>query len=171
MTEEMIPIVNEKDEVIDEKPFNEVHKKGLLHRESYVYLINSKKEVLLQKRPDRNVWDHSAAGHFSKDETYEEGALREFEEELGISIKKEDLKEIGYERFSSIRPGNHNERFAKIYFVKKDIPLTQFNIDEWELSDVKYFGKKELLALLKNQDLVAHSASIVMEKYILKLLN
>lgn len=40
MPEEMIPIVNEADEIVDIRPISEVHKKGLIHREAYVYLIN-----------------------------------------------------------------------------------------------------------------------------------
>ena len=84
MTDELIPVVDENDELISNEPISDVHTKGLLHRETFVYLINHR-GVLLQQRSDNGLWDHSAAGHFPSTETYLEGAQREFREELGVT--------------------------------------------------------------------------------------
>jgi len=168
--EEIIAVVNEKDEVVDTKQISYIHKVGLLHRESYIYLINFNNEVLLQKRSDNSLWDHSAAGHFSEKESYKEGAIREFEEELGVKIETIDLKEIGYERINTIKPNKKNFRFVKIYFIKKDIPLENFKIAHTEVSDIKFFDKSELRKLLQQPYLLTGSAKSLIKKYILSRL-
>jgi len=170
MSEEMIPIVNEKDEVVDIKGISEAHKYGLIHREVYVYLINLDGGVLLQKRKDNGLWDHSAAGHFSSTESYVDGAKREFEEELGVKIEARDLKEIGYERINTIKPNKKNFRFVKIYVVKKDITLENFKIDRTEVEDIKFFDKNELRKLLQQPNFLTGSAKSLIEKYILSRL-
>ncbi|MBU0472310.1 MAG: NUDIX domain-containing protein [Nanoarchaeota archaeon] len=170
MSEEMIPIVNENDEIIDLKSFSDVHKLGFIHRESYVYLINFKHEVLLQKRDYTGLWNHSAAGHFSINESYIDGAKREFEEELGISINVNELKKIAYERLSSVKAHKNNVRFAEIFIIKKNIPINKFKIDPNEVKEVKYFNKQELIDLLSKNDLVANTATKIIKKYILKII-
>ena len=59
-----------------------------------VYLFNDKDQLLLGKRSHgQDVGSHGAAGgHLEFGETWEEAAIREIDEELGISLKKEDLK-------------------------------------------------------------------------------
>ncbi|MBN2421902.1 NUDIX domain-containing protein [Candidatus Woesearchaeota archaeon] len=168
--EELIPVVNEKDEVVGVESFSKVHKLGLLHRESYVYLINSDNEVLLQKRQSSGFWDHSAAGHFSKDESYIEGAKREFEEELGVKININELKEISYERLNSIKPNKKNKRFVRIYIIKKDISLDDFNVDDKEVKEVRFFNKSQLQKLLQQPNLFTNSSRRIIEKYIFKYL-
>ena len=170
MMKEKIPIVNDKDEVVDIKSISEVHKKGLIHREAYVYLINSLGKVLLQKRKDNGLWDHSAAGHFSEHESYIEGAKRELEEELGVRINLGDLKEITYKRIDSIKPNKKNLRFVKVYLVKKKIDLNDFKIDYNELTEIKFFDKKELQNLLNQPHLLTRSAKVLIEEYIMNLI-
>src|SRR3989344_5424331 len=96
--DEEISLVDEDDNPLGIVSRKHVHKKGLLHRESYVYLISPNNQVLLQKRADTKKWDHSAAGHFSPDETYLQGAQKEFEEELGVKIHLEEFKFLGKEK-------------------------------------------------------------------------
>lgn len=63
----------------------QAHTKGLLHQISVVYLINERKEVLVQQRADNNKYDHSAAGHVDPGESVLEAAQRELLEELGVA--------------------------------------------------------------------------------------
>jgi isopentenyldiphosphate isomerase len=91
MSEEIFDIVNERDEVIDRKPRSEVHARGLRHRAVHVLVFNSRGEVFLQKRSmkkDRQpgVWDSSCSGHVDSGEIYDETAVRELREELGLDL-------------------------------------------------------------------------------------
>ena len=168
--DEVIAVVNDRDEIIGEATRKEVHEKGQLHREICVYLMNSKNQVLLQKRMDRPVWDSSSSGHFPKDQNYEEGAIRETEEELGIKLQKDELKEIGYEKLKVFLKYNGitNYKFNKAFLVRKDIPIGNFDIDRKEIEEIRYFDKKSLESLLKAPYLMTPTNEIFIKKYILK---
>src|ERR1700744_1186398 len=91
MAEEIFDIVNERDEVIDARPRSVVHAQGLLHRAVHVLVFNSRGEIFLQKRSmlkDRQpgVWDSSCSGHVDSGETYDETAVRELGEEIGLRL-------------------------------------------------------------------------------------
>lgn len=89
--EDIFDIVNERDEVIGRKPRSEVHARGLLHRAVHVLVFNSRGEVFLQKRSmkkDRQpgVWDSSCSGHVDSGEEYDQTAVRELREEIGLVL-------------------------------------------------------------------------------------
>lgn len=91
MSEEIFDIVNERDEVIGRKPRSEVHASGLLHRAVHVLVFNACGEIFLQKRSmkkDRQpgVWDSSCSGHVDSGEVYDQTAVRELREEIGLNL-------------------------------------------------------------------------------------
>jgi isopentenyl-diphosphate delta-isomerase len=90
-TEDIFDIVNEHDEVIGRAPRSEVHARGLLHRAVHVLVFNSRGEIFLQKRSmkkDRQpgVWDSSCSGHVDSGEDYDQTAVRELREEIGLVL-------------------------------------------------------------------------------------
>ena len=95
--EEMVDVVDENDMVVGSAPRKGIHKTDKLHRSVHIFLINSSGRIWLEKRAENTdtfpgYYNSSAAGHVSSGESYEEGALREIEEELGIknaNIKKD----------------------------------------------------------------------------------
>jgi isopentenyl-diphosphate delta-isomerase type 1 len=91
MTEDIFDIVNERDEVIGRAPRSEVHARGLLHRAVHVLVFNARGEIFLQKRSmikDRQpgVWDSSCSGHVDSGEDYDQTAVRELREEIGLRL-------------------------------------------------------------------------------------
>jgi|TARA_Y100000310_G_C20700281_1_gene829054 isopentenyldiphosphate isomerase len=169
--DEIIAFVDREDKVIGKITRKEAHSKGLLHRESNNYLINSKKQILLQRRTDNNLWSHSSAGHMSLKQNYLDGAVSEFKEELGIKLNKKEFKEIAKEKVSMTSGKGHNIRFIKIFLIKKDIPLNKFKIQKSELNKVRYFNRDELKKLLLDNKKIAKSARYFIKKYILKYLS
>lgn len=61
---------------------------------SAIIVVNDKKEILLQKRADRNQWG-LPGGLQELGETFEEVAVRELKEETGLQTTIQDLKLIG----------------------------------------------------------------------------
>lgn len=165
--DEVLAVVDDNDKVIGKAKRKEINMKGLLHREVYVYLISGRK-VLLHKRADTKVWDHSSSGHFPYSQSYEQGALREFEEELGIKLKKSDLNEIARERLEETTHKGYNNRFVHVYLVKKEIPIKDFKIDKAEIEEIRYFDRKELENLISKPEKITYSAGYFIKKYILK---
>jgi isopentenyldiphosphate isomerase len=91
MKEEIFDVVNERDEVIGQRPRSEVHRLGLMHRAAHVLVFNTAGQVFLQKRSlkkDRQpgLWDSSASGHVDTGEDYDACAVRELREEIGLEL-------------------------------------------------------------------------------------
>lgn len=91
MAEEIFDVVNERDEVVDQKPRAEVHRLGLLHRAVHILVFNSAGQVFLQKRSmskdtHPGTWDSSTSGHVDSGEDYDESAMRELQEEIGLIV-------------------------------------------------------------------------------------
>jgi isopentenyldiphosphate isomerase len=90
-----LDVVNENDEIIDSKSRTDVHNLGLLHREIHVWMFDQDKNVLFQKiglhRPSAGLLDATVGGHVNMGESYLDAAVRETEEETGLSILPSDL--------------------------------------------------------------------------------
>ena len=96
---ERFPVVDKNDRVVRDASRSEVHGNNLRHRAVHVLVFNVCGEVYLQKRSrwkDRHpwLWDSSAAGHVNAGEDYDSAALRELDEELGITTKLQRLVKI-----------------------------------------------------------------------------
>src|SRR3989344_8432598 len=128
--DEMVDIVDVKDNVIGKVTRKEAHAKGLLHRVVHVVIENSNGEILCLKR-GKNVdtrpgYISNCAGHVQAGENYEETVKREMEEELGIKANPKFVgKVIVYEQ----GPGTHNTLIG-CFKAKHNGP---FKIDESEL--------------------------------------
>lgn len=59
-----------------------------------VIIVNSKNQILLQSRIDRNLWGLPGGTQDYK-ERFEDVAIREVKEETNLDIKEEDLELIG----------------------------------------------------------------------------
>ena len=87
--DEIVAIVDENNTVIGSAPRREMRAKALPHRATYVLVFNSRGDLYVQKRTmTKDVfpgyYDPAAGGVVLAGEEYEQGALREVEEEMGI---------------------------------------------------------------------------------------
>jgi isopentenyldiphosphate isomerase len=160
MSEEYLDILNEKGEMTGEShSYNEAHEKGLIHRSAHIWILNSKKELLLQKRAsDRKAypdyWDISSAGHISAGQTSLEGAKRELEEELGLSLSDNMFKYLfSVEQRIVLNQGTYiNNEFNDVYLVNLDIPLEKIKFDKVEVSDVKWVSIDEFKLFISDNE-------------------
>jgi len=88
--DELVTIVDEHNAVVGAMPRREMRSRRLPHRSTYILVFNSRGELFVQKRTmTKDVYpgyyDVAAGGVVLAGESYEEGAARELEEELGIS--------------------------------------------------------------------------------------
>ena len=93
---EMFDVVDEQDRVLRQASRHEVHKNAWRHRAVHIFVFNRAGDLFLQKRsrwkdvhPSR--WDSSAAGHLNAGDDYEETALREIHEEMGVEVTRVEL--------------------------------------------------------------------------------
>jgi isopentenyldiphosphate isomerase len=91
VSDELLDVVNDNDEVIGVRRREDIHAEELMHRAVHILLFNSQGELFLQKRSlskdeQPGKWDSSAAGHVDSGEAYLDCACREIDEELGIVV-------------------------------------------------------------------------------------
>ena len=132
--EDIFDIVNERDEVIGRAPRSEVHARGLLHRAVHVLVFNSRGEVFLQKRSmkkDRQpgVWDSSCSGHVDSGEDYDQTAVRELQEEIGLKLKAPPAR-----LFKVDACPETDAEFVWVYRCQNDGPF-QLDPDEIDAGD------------------------------------
>lgn len=151
---ELIDIVDKNGnftgEVMDKE---EAHDKNLLHNEVAVFVINNKKQILLQKRSankrfNPNKWG-LCAGHVDSKESLENAALRELQEEIGIDISIKELKSLAEREFTI---GNSNSHITYFYYIKSNLNENDFIIQTEELSEVKWFDIDNVIEMIKQKD-------------------
>lgn len=155
---ELIPIVNEKNEIIGEKDRKVVHEKGLFHRAVLVIIFNSKGKILLQKRSAKKKicplkLDLSVAEHLKTGESYIEAAVRGLREELGIEVSKSDLKKLreAHLQMNEYENGKIKDyEFVELYLLIYD---GEIKIDKNEDEEAKFFTKEEVEKLYKEDKL------------------
>ncbi|HVW21179.1 MAG TPA: NUDIX domain-containing protein [Opitutaceae bacterium] len=92
ISEEFFDIVNARDEVVGRASRREVHARGLWHRAIHVLVFDRRGRVFLQKRSmlkdmAPGCWDSSCSGHVDSGEDYDQAAVRELWEEIGLRVE------------------------------------------------------------------------------------
>jgi isopentenyl-diphosphate delta-isomerase type 1 len=89
--DELLAVVNDRDEEIGARPRGEIHALNLLHRAVHVLVFDGARRLLIQKRSEKkDTWPlhwECVGGHLGPGESYEAAARREVEEELGIRVE------------------------------------------------------------------------------------
>ena len=151
------------------KEKTQAHEDRNFHRTAHVWIMNDKKELLLQKRSATkkshpNFWDISGAGHIRAGETVIEGAIRELKEELGVEVKEEDLQYIATIK-STKNP--KNMEFQYVYLLNCNKEIEEYIFEDNEVSEVKYVFYKDLEKMVeeKAEGLLIHEEEY---KYLFK---
>ncbi len=138
---------------------SEVHRDGDWHYAVDIWILNNRRELLLQKRSKQkesfpNLWEVSCSGHISSGEDSKTSALREIKEELGLDIEEKALKFIFKAKDSSItNKGTFiNNEFKDVYLIKKDIELHELKLDLLEVSEVKFISIEDLKQHIEDKD-------------------
>lgn len=154
---ELLDIVDEDGNPTGETVDREVaHARGIRHRTSHVWIArrrNHKVELLLQKRcmtkdSHPGCYDISSAGHIPAGVGFVESALRELQEELGITAQPGELIYCG------VRKGMYEDTFygrrfidnqvSNVYLLwENDLEVGDYQIQESEIECVRYMEFEE----------------------------
>ncbi len=139
------------------KPRKDVHRDGDWHKAVHVWIINSKNELLIQKRsPNKDVapnqWDISVAGHIPAGSDALATALRETEEEIGIHIEQKNLEYLFTVTQSKIKENYINNEFNEVYLVKLDLDISKMIFQKEELTEIKFIHFLELEKLINSDN-------------------
>ena len=90
MAEEIVPIVDREDNIVDQVPRSIMRSQGFRHRVTYIFVFHPDGRLFIQKRTTTKdvypgYYDLAAGGVVCVGESYDESAQREAAEELGIT--------------------------------------------------------------------------------------
>lgn len=142
---------------------DEVHRKGLWHKTVHIWVVNSKRDILLQKRSaekktNPNMWTTSASGHLSAGDESIDGAVRELYEEIGIKADKNELKYLFTVSEEKVLGDIINKERVDVYLLRRDVSLEELRLQVEEVSDIKWFTLAEFEKMVNSGDsnLVEH---------------
>lgn len=137
-----IPIVNENDEIIGYKDRNDRNPDDII-RIVIIWITDENGNILLQQRSLKikyspGMWGPAVSGHVEEGETYDIGARRELEEEIGLK----DIELIKSKKFfGTVKSG---KRFAQLFLAQVN-SNSSFVPQASEVEQLKWFSKEELL--------------------------
>lgn len=127
-----------------------------------IFIENSKGEFLIQKTsPSRDSVYATTGGHVSYGSTFEETAINEVKEELGIDITNDNIILMNtYIRERVIQ---------KIFYLKKDISINDITIQEDEVETIEWLSKEKINELIENNEFRA--SNIEPYKFVIEKIN
>jgi isopentenyldiphosphate isomerase len=153
---EWVDVVDEADEVVRRATRAEVRRGNLLHRNVAILCENARGEVYLHQRAATkdlfpSLYDVFVAGVVSSDEGYDEAAVRELAEEVGIEhAVLEPLFRHRYE-------GPHTRSHTAVYRVGTEGPMRH---RDGEIAWGRFCAVAEILAQAARWPLVPDGAEI-----------
>lgn len=99
MTDEIFDVCDEQDRVIGQATRADVHANSWIHRAVHIWVFRSDGSLVLHRRSATKDTcplkiTSSASGHVDAGETYEDCAVRELREELGLVARLEELTKL-----------------------------------------------------------------------------
>lgn len=111
-----------------------------------IFIENSKGEFLIQKTSQEKGGEFSSTGgHITHNETPLSSIKREVEEELGINVDNEEIKELGFI--------NYDMPLRYMFYLKKDIDLNEVKLQSEEVDYVKYMTINEINNLIETNQI------------------
>jgi isopentenyldiphosphate isomerase len=158
MSEELVDVVDDDDQVIATVTRREMRARRLLHRSVGITVMSSDGRLLIHRRSlDKDVWpgwwDIAAGGVVLAGETYDEAAHRELAEELGVADVT--LEFIGCGRFVD----DHVAELCRGYLVVHDGPFT---FDDGEVTEVRWVTFDELDEMATTYQFLPDSATLLL---------
>ena len=147
--EEIFDVVDVNDNVIGQAHRRKCNSDPkLIHRAVFVLIFNDQNLILWQKRSatkdvDAGKWVTSASGHVMAGDDYEETAIREVKEELGIDVS---LTFLGKFLFRYLKENEYSAVF-------KAFSNGPFDYNREEISDIGFMTIKDILKKEKEKEL------------------
>jgi len=145
MEEEKVILVNIKDEVIGTMPKMEAHEKAVLHRAFSVFILNDKKELMLQQRAHQKyhsplLWTNTCCSHQRLGETNIGAGSRRLYEEMGFRVPLKELFHFIYKAPFDNGLTEHELDHVMIGYSNEAPNINREEVESWKwmkIEDVK----------------------------------
>lgn len=145
MTEEKVILVNENDEQIGLMEKLEAHEKAILHRAFSVFILNDKKEIMLQQRAKQKyhsplLWTNTCCSHQREGETNIAAGTRRLYEEMGFKVELKELFHFIYKAPFDNGLTEHELDHVMIGYCNAAPKINPDEVENWKwmtIEDVK----------------------------------
>lgn len=148
--EEKVILVDINDTPVGETEKIEAHKRALLHRAVSVFIFNTDKKMLLQKRAlnkyhSPGLWTNTVCTHPYPGESNKDAVVRRLKQELGLAVK--DVTKLFHFTYKEKLDNELTEYEFDHVFIgfSDDLPVPEPK----EVMDFKYIGMPEVLEQVK----------------------
>jgi isopentenyl-diphosphate delta-isomerase len=168
--QELIALVNEKDEITGYAEKLDVHTKGLLHRAFSIFVLNSNSELLMQRRSfekyhSGGLWTNTCCSHMFRDEDFSNSIHRRLKEEMGFDCELQYAFNFHYNvAFNNGLTENELDHVYIGYFNGNPIP-NPMEVCEWKWASIDNLRKDILL----NEDIYTYWFKIAFERLLSQL--
>jgi isopentenyl-diphosphate delta-isomerase len=141
---EFVVLVDEQDNAIGTMEKQQAHVEGVLHRAFSIFIFNSDKKLLLQKRASSKyhcggMWTNTCCSHPRETENTIDAAHRRLQEEMGMQCELKPIFSFVYK--AEFENGLTEYEFDHVFFGESNQTPT-LNLEEVE--DFRYVGMEEL---------------------------
>jgi isopentenyl-diphosphate delta-isomerase len=139
-----VVLVDEQDNAIGTMEKQQAHGNGVLHRAFSIFIFNSDKKLLLQKRASSKyhcggMWTNTCCSHPRETENTIDAAHRRLQEEMGMQCELKPIFSFVYK--AEFENGLTEHEFDHVFFGESNQTPT-LNLEEVE--DFRYIGMEEL---------------------------
>lgn len=159
---EILDIVDEHGQPTGQTADRETaHALGLPHRTAHVWLVRrhaGRIQVLLQKRCQQKdafpgCYDISSAGHIPAGVDYIPSALRELREELGVTLREDDLvfcadRLVTHDGEFHGKPF-HNRQYSRVFCAWCPLEESAFTLQKEEIEQVRWMDLEECISAVE----------------------
>ncbi len=126
-------------------------KEGEYHLAVRVWIVNSKNELLIQRRQLESItwpgmWDASASGSAILGDNSKETAIKETMEEIGLDISGDILEPIFTVKFKN--------GFDDNYLVHRELNIEDLKLGNEEVLDAKWATMHEIREMVSNEEFI-----------------
>lgn len=139
-----VVLVDVNDKEIRSETKTNAHKQPLLHRAFSIFLYNSKKEILIQKRAANkyhspNLWANACCSHPKKGENITDSAKERLKDEIGVNTEIKELFSFIY--LNKFNDDLYEYEYDHVFLGKYDGNVT---LNEEEASETKWTTIEDL---------------------------
>jgi isopentenyl-diphosphate delta-isomerase len=141
---EFVVLVDEQDNAIGTMEKQQAHVEGVLHRAFSIFIFNSEKELLLQKRASSKyhcggLWTNACCSHPRENENIQDAANRRLAEEMGMQCSLKPIFTFMYK--AEFDNGLTEHEFDHVFFGESN-QTPKINTEE--VDDYRYISMDAL---------------------------
>ena len=122
---------------------------------SVIIIENNQKLLIQQGSKSKNEEYGLTGGHVLSGETPLDAIIRETKEELGITLNKDNIKFIGYEKHPSVKA------IFAIYYTNQKIEKNDITIQDEEVQNIIWVSTSEIKNFIENNNFKSSHAYVL----------